>query len=201
MPLTGCFQLVRLDSACLPQLNLFSVSPRYPVFWGPVCYNHHQSKSSPDHLQEVGQTNAQHYLAGDWALHPWKNQTIRHDGQSLHWSRAEAVKGDLTPLGSNIDNPLCSTCFFSAHEVYPNWDFVGCNDLHCEQIVCACVCFNKLCRGNTSRQNLCSPHIAVLSNSASCYIPPISFFFTFFPSLCVAVKYFSSLHLIWNYSP
>lgn len=40
--------------------------------------------------KEVGQTHTKHNLTGDWAPHPWKDQTICHNGQSLHWSRAEA---------------------------------------------------------------------------------------------------------------
>ena len=55
-----------------------------------VCCNHHLSKSNPALVQEVGQAHAEYHLAGDWALHPWKERTICPAGQSLHWSNAEA---------------------------------------------------------------------------------------------------------------
>lgn len=75
---------------------------------------------------------------------------------------------------------LGSLFHFSAHAVYPNWDFVRCNALHCEQIVGGCVyVFNKLYRGNNSQMNLCSSCITVLSNWACC---SLSVFILHFPS-------------------
>lgn len=52
--------------------------------------------------------HCERWPAGEWTLHPWKDQTICHNGQSRLWSGREAedqcggVKGDLTPRGCCI---------------------------------------------------------------------------------------------------
>lgn len=127
----------------------------------------------------MGQTHAEHHLTGDWALHPWKDC---HDSQSLQrqktcleelretWPFVGAASNGVRYWLLGVQRPL----FFLPMQFILTGTLSGVM-IYTVSRLCVCVCFNKLCRGINSWQNLCSACIALLPHRPGCYC--LLFFF------------------------